>query len=211
MGWTHHAALAIGTSATGPQNLIVTGSAQVTGTAKVSGQLTATCAGKTHKLTRLQVTGSLSATAAGKQTSLTKLAVSGTAVLSGILTATAAGKQTTLTKLNVSGTTRQLGLFVHTIGANFKMGSGANSVCGIKNILSASAGSGVVATTKVLWSSRILLTPMGQAYTGSRGSMTPWVATIATDVSFKIKLSRVQTTGTVVTAAGRVAWQIINK
>lgn len=185
MGWTHHAALAIGTSATGPQNLIVTGSAQVTGTAKVSGQLTATCAGKTHKLTRLQVTGSLSATAAGKQT--------------------------TLTKLNVSGTTRQLGLFVHTIGANFKMGSGANSVCGIKNILSASAGSGVVATTKVLWSSRILLTPMGQAYTGSRGSMTPWVATIATDVSFKIKLSRVQTTGTVVTAAGRVAWQIINK
>jgi hypothetical protein len=105
-------------------------------------------------------------------------------------------------EINVTGTT--------TVGGKFVMPSAANANSGIKTIAGGSSGAGVVATTKVLGSSRIFLTPMGQNATGRKG-INAWVSTIASGSAFTINLDRVMTAGTIATASGRVGWFIINK
>ena len=93
---------------------------------------------------------------------------------------------------------------------NLQISSAANAVCGLKKIVVASAGSGTVANTRVLSSSRILLTPIiTTAY--PKMAVLAVVNTIASGASFHVKLNRLQTAGTVATASGRVAWFIVNK
>lgn len=90
-----------------------------------------------------------------------------------------------------------------------KVASAANSICGLRTIAAASAGVGVVATTKALSSSRIFLSPA--APTANYRNANAFVSTVASGSSFTIRLGRTQTAGTNATASGRVSWLIVNK
>jgi hypothetical protein len=77
--------------------------------------------------------------------------------------------------------------------------------------LAASSGSGVVATTQIKSSSRVMLQAIGvPAYGNTNLGVSAVVSTIASGTSFTVRLSRCQTAGTLATASGRVAWQILN-
>lgn len=97
--------------------------------------------------------------------------------------------------LDVAGTTIVSGVF-RVQNAN---------VAGLKTIAAGSSGSGIVSTTAVRSTSRILLTPIG-----TPKATCAVVATIASGSNFKVLLHRMQTAGTVVPASGRVAWFIVN-
>ena len=117
----------------------------------------------------------------------------------------------TLNKANITGTTLISGRFTVTGGKNFRIGSAANAVVGLKAIAAGSVGSGIVATTKAQSSSRVLTTSIGVGNLSAYyRTVMANVASIASGTNFKIRLYRTQTAGTVATASGRVAWQIIN-
>ncbi len=163
-----------------------------TGTLQASGNVVATASGKTLSVTKLAVTGTVTlsgavtATKAAAQSSLTKLAVTGTAVVSGNVQATGTGKRLTIQDLRmVSG--------------------GTGGLCGLKSV--GTAGTGVVLASRVRSSSRIQVTPIGIAQRG----LSAWVSTISSGTNFTVKLTRTQTSGTVVGHTGRVAWFIVNK
>jgi hypothetical protein len=130
----------------------------------------------------------------------------GTISITGDITQT--GDQTITGAVAISSTVQAAGL-INTAGANIRSASAANSNCGLRAIAAASAGVGVVATTKVRSSSRIFLTPV--APTTNYANVQAFISTIASGASFTIKLQRTQTAGTVATASGRVGWLIVNK
>lgn len=103
--------------------------------------------------------------------------------------------------MSVTGTT--------TVSGNLQVSSAANSVCGLKSIVAGSAGAGVVSTSKVQASSRILLTPV--ATTANYKGVQAYVSTVASGSAFTVKLERVKTAGTIATASGRVSWLLINQ
>jgi hypothetical protein len=152
---------------------------------------TITCGGT------LTVSGAFSLAGAVYGTGVDTLNVSGTTVISGNITATGTSKTLSATQISVSGTT--------LLSGNVRVVSAANSACGLKTL--GTAGTGVVATTKVRSSSRIHLTPIGIAQRG----LSTWVSTISSGTNFTVKLTRIQTSGTVVGHTGRVAWTILNQ
>lgn len=97
-----------------------------------------------------------------------------------------------------------------TLGPNVRVSSAANVGVGLAAIATGAKGSTTVTNTQVRSSSRILLTPIsGVAY--KKKAVFAYVGTIASGASFKVWMSRCQTAGTVATASGRIAYQIINK
>ncbi len=168
----------------------------ISGTAIFSGNITATASAKTLSLTRLAVSGTttlsgnVTATAAGKTIKGTRLAAVGTTVLSGNVTATAATKSTSVTALSVSATAY--------LGGNFQIASAANGACGRRAI--ATGGSSTISSTKVLGTSRILLTPRTLVKNATANALTQ------TAGSFKIGLF----TGIGTAATGTVAWEVVN-
>jgi len=191
MGVTHHNALGITRTITCGGTLTVSGAFSLAGAVYGTGVDTLNVSGTTV------ISGKVQATAAGKTHSFTRLYSAGTLQASGNVIATGTGKTLSATQISVSGTT--------LLSGNVRVVSAANSACGLKTL--GTAGTGVVATTKVRSSSRIHLTPIGIAQRG----LSTWVSTISSGTNFTVKLTRIQTSGTVVGHTGRVAWTILNQ
>ena len=132
--------------------------------------------------TALEVTGT---------TTLSRAAITGTTILSGNVTASATGKTLTTNNLTLIA------------GAALKVTTGANGSCGIKAV--ATAGTGRVGTTLVTADSRILLTPKKYLK-----GISACIGYASTGTAFQIRLTRIQTAGTVVGCTGPVTWLLID-